>query len=195
MDRASSRSVRGRRSVTSRGQLEMKDECPAALTDANRDSQIRTAPNGHEDGGWDAALHSHPPDEVLDALESVIAGLVDNATRIEVALERAAQIKQQRGEGRTYSEIVQRCPGPLLVEILTTNLLVLHTIGHRLRTAEARALRDEGLSCRDIANLFGVSRQRVMALLRTPPADDGDDESRFQGAEDRQPANAVAAAP
>jgi hypothetical protein len=131
----------------------------------------------------------------LDALELVIAGLVDNATRIEVALERAKQIKQQRAEGRTYTEIVQRCPGPLLVEVLTTNLLVLHRIGHRLRTAEARALRDEGLSCRDIADLFGVSRQRVMALLRTPPADNGHDESRSQGAEDPQPANAVAAEP
>jgi hypothetical protein len=173
----------------------MKGERPAALTDTNRDSPAPRVPNGHEDGGWDADLHSHQPDEVLDALESVIAGLVDNATRIEVALERAAQIKQQRGEGRTYTEIVQRCPGPLLVEVLTTNLLVLHRIGHRLRTAEARALRDEGLSCRDIADLFGVSRQRVMALLRTPPTDDGHDESRFQGVEDRQPANAVATAP
>jgi hypothetical protein len=173
----------------------MNDERPMALTDASRDSPTRTVPNGHEDGGWDAALHGHPPDEVLDALESVIAGLVDNASRIEVALERAAQIKQQRGEGRSYTEIVQRCPGPLLVEILTTNLLVLHTLGHRLRTTEARALRDEGLSCREIADLFGVSRQRVMALLRTPTAGDGHDESRFQDAEDGQTANAVAAAP
>jgi predicted transcriptional regulator len=81
------------------------------------------------------------------------------------------------------------------VEILTTNLLVLHTLGHRLRTTEARALRDEGLSCRDIAELFGVSRQRVMALLRTPPAGNGHDKSPFRGAEDRQPANTVAAAP
>jgi hypothetical protein len=34
-----------------------------------------------------------------------------------------------------------------------------------------------------------------MALLRTPPADDALDESRLQGAVDRQSANANGAAP
>lgn len=38
----------------------------------------------------------------------------------------------------------------------------------RLRRTQARALRDDGLTTDRIAELFGVSRQRVSALLKDP---------------------------
>ena len=106
-------------------------------------------------------------DEVLALLDSVVQALTENQARLELALERAAQIREQRLAGWSYTRIVEGSPGPLLVELLTKNLLVLHTIGHQLRTAEARALRKEGLSTVRIARLFGVSRQRVTILLRS----------------------------
>jgi hypothetical protein len=111
-------------------------------------------------------------DEVLEAIEFVVQALTENLSRTAVALERAVQIREQRLAGRTYTEIYEHSDRPLLVEILTTNVLELHDVGHRLRTAQAWALRQEGLSTQRIAQLYGVSRQRVMALLKsatTPP--------------------------
>jgi hypothetical protein len=108
-------------------------------------------------------------DEVLIALDAVVHALTENRVRTEEALERAAQIRAQRLAGWSYTQIVERSTGLLLVELLTANLLQLHTVGHRLRTAEARALRGEGLSTVKIAHLFGVSRQRIIALLRSVP--------------------------
>ncbi|HWD55720.1 MAG TPA: hypothetical protein VG346_11380 [Acidimicrobiales bacterium] len=108
-------------------------------------------------------------DAVLDALETVVKGLIENSARIELALERAEQIRRQRLSGWTYAQIVEESTGPLMVEILSTNLRVLHKLGHQLRSTEAQALRSEGLSTIRIAELFGVSRQRVAALLQDRP--------------------------
>ena len=109
-------------------------------------------------------------DDVLDTLEALAEGLQENITRLELALERTARIRELRRSGMTYSEIVEHSERPLIVEILTTNLLALQQLGHRLRGEEARALHAEGLSVNRIAELFGVSRQRVMALLRSAPS-------------------------
>jgi hypothetical protein len=109
-------------------------------------------------------------DEVLEAIEFVVQALTENLSRTAVALERAVQIREQRLAGRTYTEIYEHSEHPLLVEILTTNVLELHDVGHRLRTVQASALRQEGLSTQRIAQLYGVSRQRIMALLKSSTA-------------------------
>jgi hypothetical protein len=72
----------------------------------------------------------------------------------------------------TYAEIAEREQRPFLVELLTMNLAALQSAGNVLRTVTARALRDEGLTMDRIAELFGVSRQRVSALLRPTPRDE-----------------------
>jgi predicted transcriptional regulator len=48
-------------------------------------------------------------------------------------------------------------------------LATLSGSGGALRRAEARALYAEGLSMDKIADVFGVSRQRVSSLLHVPP--------------------------
>jgi hypothetical protein len=106
-------------------------------------------------------------DEVLAAIESVVQALTDNQARTVAALEGAAEIREQRLAGRSYAEIFENSRRPLLVELLTTNVLELHDVGHQLRTSQARALRQEGLTTQRIAQLYGVSRQRIMALLRS----------------------------
>ena len=106
-------------------------------------------------------------DEVLDALEGVIEGLIENATRNEAALRRAIEMREQRQSGWTYTEIAERSSEPPLVQQLTSSVLAVQGIGHRFRVAEARALRSEGLTTRLIAQFFGVSRQRVRVLLQT----------------------------
>jgi hypothetical protein len=111
-------------------------------------------------------------DEVMAALQAVVEVLLDNRDRTDRALERADRIREQRLAGRSYTEIAEGSEGPLLVELLSADILALQTVGHRLRTAGARALRSEGLSSARIARLFHVSRQRVTALLQSAPRDD-----------------------
>ena len=111
-------------------------------------------------------------DEVVDALDRAAQALDDNRTRINLALERIAEIVELRLSGMTYAEIAQREQRPFLVELLTMNLAALQGAGNMLRTVTARALRDEGLTMDRIAELFGVSRQRVSALLRPTPRDE-----------------------
>jgi hypothetical protein len=105
-------------------------------------------------------------DEVLSALDVIVQDLTANRARLDLALQRAEQIREQRLAGWSYTDIAEGADGPLLVELLTKNILVLQTVGHQLRAAEARALRKEGLTTVRIGHLFKVSRQRVTALLR-----------------------------
>jgi hypothetical protein len=126
------------------------------------------------DVGRVGTLEQHDSDEVLDALEGVIEGLIENAARNEAALARAVEMREQRRSGWTYTQIVERSPEAPLVRQLTSSVLALQGVGHRYRVAEARALRDEGLTTRLIAQFFGVSRQRVRVLLQTVPTEPED---------------------
>ncbi len=52
--------------------------------------------------------------------------------------------------------------------MISATLSQLADAGSRWRRAEARALHAEGLSMDVIAQLFGVTRQRVSSLLKAP---------------------------
>lgn len=105
-------------------------------------------------------------DEVLDALGELVSALEANSRRNKEMIARAKRIQRLRGVGLPYSEIVAGQPRPLIVELLTENFDALRTAGGRLRRTEARALHDEGLSMDRIADLFGVTRQRISRLLK-----------------------------
>lgn len=105
-------------------------------------------------------------DPVLDAVEALDAVLEANLERTRAMRERMAQMRGERGAGRSYREIVEGDRGPLLVELLSRSAQDLDRVGARVRRAEAAALHAEGLTMDEIARLFGVSRQRVSALLR-----------------------------
>lgn len=106
------------------------------------------------------------PDEVLDALEQLVAAVHTTNAANEDILRRAQQITAQRAEGRTWREVVTNADAPLVVELVRRNLDALFDAGGRLRRAEAKALHDEGMTMEEIAKTFGVSRQRVSALLK-----------------------------
>lgn len=106
-------------------------------------------------------------DEVLDALDDLVDALTANTERNRIALERAAAIREARHEGKRYSEIVSDESRPLIVDVLNQNLDRLLTSGARFRRAEAKALHDEGVTMERIAEIFGVTRQRVSALLKS----------------------------
>jgi DNA-directed RNA polymerase specialized sigma24 family protein len=105
-------------------------------------------------------------DPVLEALDVLVRALRANAARIESTIARAERIREQREEGLSYREIESGVDRPLIVELTRDNLAALVEAGSRLRRAEARALHGEGMTMEQIAELFGVTRQRVSALLR-----------------------------
>lgn len=86
--------------------------------------------------------------------------------------ERIQEIRDGHAAGRSLREIVPRESRPLLVQLLTESANLLHSYGTRVRRTEARALHHEGMTMDEIAGQFGVTRQRVSALLRDAAARD-----------------------
>jgi hypothetical protein len=107
-----------------------------------------------------------PIDPVLSALDELVTVLRLTTERNRTAIRRADAIRRLREQGHRYSEIVPIEKRPLIVELLTHNLHELSDASSRFRRLEARALYSEGLTMAEIAELFGVTRQRVAALLR-----------------------------
>jgi hypothetical protein len=112
-------------------------------------------------------------DDVLVALDELEAVLKATSERNRMALRRARAIRELRERGLPYSEIVPLEERPLVVELLTHTLNDLSDAGSSFRRVEARALYSEGLTMPQIAKLFGVTRQRIAALLRPTGAPDG----------------------
>ncbi len=104
------------------------------------------------------------------SLRAALAGMAsaaeENASRSLLVRDRAVQMLARLDAGEAVYPIVAEEASPRTVELLTQNLAVLETAGSALRTALARALRDEGLTIEQVAALFGVTRQRISALLR-----------------------------
>jgi hypothetical protein len=93
------------------------------------------------------------------ALEASIAELAAARARVETVLAA-------RMSGKPWRDIVSSEQRPLVVESVTSVLDQLSAVGSRFRRAQAQALHREGLSMERVAALFGVTRQRVSALLR-----------------------------
>lgn len=105
-------------------------------------------------------------DPVLTALDALKGALEANVERADVIKQRIEHIRRERAEGRSYRQIVRGEERPLIVQLVTESTTALDSFGVRLRRAEAQALYDEGLTMEQIAELFGVTRQRVSVLLK-----------------------------
>jgi DNA-directed RNA polymerase specialized sigma24 family protein len=101
--------------------------------------------------------------QALTALEEVIA---ENERRTTLIKRRMGRIRRARARGLPYSDTVSNEDGPLIVQLLTESSTALDTCGANVRRAEAEALYGEGMTMDQIADRFGVTRQRVSALLR-----------------------------
>ncbi len=107
-------------------------------------------------------------DEALAALAELIGVLDANLRRSEQMLERARYLRTLREAGLGWGKVVEGEKRPLIVELLTSSIEELHEASARFRRAQAKALRAEGMSIEQIASFFGVSRQRISALLSSP---------------------------
>jgi hypothetical protein len=113
-------------------------------------------------------------DPALAALDELVRAAQEIGQAAALVESRAALIREYRRQGLPYREIVTRRDGPLIAELLTGRIHRFEAAGTRFRAAEARALHDEGMSMEQIGALFGLTRQRISALLRTtrPPSAD-----------------------
>ncbi|GAA1865120.1 hypothetical protein GCM10009836_51760 [Pseudonocardia ailaonensis] len=107
--------------------------------------------------------HSDPARSALRALDDQLARTIADLTR---ARERVVELEELRDAGRSWHEIVSHEERPLVVEAVTRALDDLGTVGGRFRRQEAMALQRESVSITRIGKLFGVSRQRVSAILQ-----------------------------
>lgn len=109
----------------------------------------------------------HRRDEVLTALESLVGALGRNVEASEQAIEQARTIERLRSRGLPYRDIIDEAGTPQVVQLVTENLERLRVHGAQLRQTQAAALHEEGMTMEEIAAVFGVTRQRISALLRS----------------------------
>ncbi len=105
-------------------------------------------------------------DEVLRALAELVQAIQANEATAREILKRAALLERSRRQGLPYREVVSAEHRPLIVEMLRAAQDRLSKAGSRFRRTEAAALRQEGLTYDQIASLFGVTRQRIIALVQ-----------------------------
>lgn len=111
-------------------------------------------------------------DPALAALRELVAALDSCADELRHARTRAQRLVAQREAGRAWLDVVTAESRPLVVERISTVLATLATAGSAWRREQARALHAEQVSINRIAALFGVTRQRISALLRGRPDED-----------------------
>jgi len=107
-----------------------------------------------------------PADAAGRALVELVAELDVVVAELTRARERALELREQRQEGRSWYDIVTKEDRPLIVEQISNAMASLSTVGGQWRREQAAALSAENVSINRIAALYGVTRQRVSALLR-----------------------------
>jgi hypothetical protein len=107
-------------------------------------------------------------DAAAHALEDLVTELDRCVRELAEAKERAEILLRERRSGRAWLDIVSGESRPLIVERISTVLASLATAGHRWRREQASALQGEQVSINRIAAMFGVTRQRISALLKAP---------------------------
>jgi hypothetical protein len=104
---------------------------------------------------------------VRDALDVVLEAVAQSKLRLSLIEARAGEIRHLRDVGLNHAEISAREDRPLVVELLSETIALLHAASGPFRREEARALHAEGVTMERIASMFGVTRQRVSELLHT----------------------------
>jgi hypothetical protein len=118
-------------------------------------------------------VEARPPRDSADAaLGRLIEELGSVVDELTLARGRARELQQQRAQGRAWYDIVSSEERPLIVEQVTSAMASLATVGGQWRREQAAALAAEDVSINRIAALYGVTRQRVSALLRGRDPDD-----------------------
>ena len=138
----------------------------ARRTDGAEVEEVQSVRSGRaaRDGG-------PPADPLLAALEELVAAAADVERAVDMLTSRAAGMRAARAGGAEWREIVDSEERPLIAEMLTDTISRFESAGTRFRSAKARVLHEDGMTMDQIADLFGVTRQRISVLLQPrPPA-------------------------
>ena len=112
-------------------------------------------------------------DAATKALEELVVAIDESVQELTTARARAEELLASRAVGRSWLEIVSAESRPLVVESISAVLATLARAGSAFRREQAHALQGEQVSINRIAALFGVTRQRISALLREHSGDAG----------------------
>jgi predicted XRE-type DNA-binding protein len=116
--------------------------------------------------------HPDPADDaVLVALDHLVAAARANIVAWVGIMERVEKIREQRRLGLAYTQMSVTADSPPIIDVVASNQERLTVAAAHFRRALAHQLADEGWSTAEIARTFGVTRQRVSALLK--PGDGG----------------------
>ena len=107
-------------------------------------------------------------DELVEAIDGVVEALGETCEETAEVAERADALRRHRARGLPVSDLAGTEQGRIVVH-MSALLAKLNGATTRLRRAHAKAMRDEGATTERIADVLGVTRQRVSALLRTRP--------------------------
>jgi transcriptional regulator with XRE-family HTH domain len=112
-------------------------------------------------------------DPVLEATNALAVALRANVAAAMAVLDRIDVFRENRAAGVPYSELFEQPveESSSVVEMLAANQERLAAAGAPFRRALANQMVLEGYSQAHIAKRFGVSRQRIAALLAGEPED------------------------
>ena len=105
-------------------------------------------------------------DPAVRALTELLTVLDTCMTELGGARTRAEKLLEERQSGRAWLDLVTAESCPLVVEQLSSVMAALAGAGGAWRREQAYALASEQVSINRIAAMFGVTRQRISALLR-----------------------------
>ncbi len=106
------------------------------------------------------------PGGVLAAVDGLAAAVEENGKDERLLVRRLRELREGRAEGRSWLDLLGPDERPSVLGLIGRIIGRLTDAGGALRRALARGLRLEGATIATIAKRFGVSHQRISALLR-----------------------------
>lgn len=108
-------------------------------------------------------------DDVLEALATLTQVLEENAAEERLLASRIREMMQARQQGKEWLDVLNDEEQPGTVHLMSSTLARMSMASGGVRRSLVLALRAEGVTIPTIAQLFGVTHQRVSNLLRRTP--------------------------
>ena len=105
-------------------------------------------------------------DDVLGALEQVSAALAASERRALEIVDRGNRLARQRAAGQSWRDITESESNPRTADLLRDSMEAILRANSRYRRALVRELYADGATMQRIAELLGITRQRVAVLLK-----------------------------
>lgn len=110
-----------------------------------------------------------PGDEVLDAIDALLAALSESARRHDNAARQARTVRRLRSHGRSYGTILAGAPVSPQSRVTRQAVEAAVLATEQLDRSSVRALVGEGIAVDRIAVLCGLSEAEVATFTAGPP--------------------------